>query len=104
VQVTVQNTGKVAGEEVIQLYVSSGKSGTNIPVCSLKGFKRIMLKSGENKKIVFELNSLDFGYTNAKGEKVVSEGEYFISVGGGQPLAKSLKDKSVIKSAIKIEN
>jgi len=49
VTVKVQNTGKMAGDEVAQLYVSNLRASVPVPVKALKGFKRIYLNPGESK-------------------------------------------------------
>jgi beta-glucosidase len=50
-KVTVKNTGKVAGDEVAQFYAGFSKSKVDRPVKSLRGFKRVSLKSGESKTV-----------------------------------------------------
>jgi beta-glucosidase len=55
VSIEVTNTGKVKGEEVVQLYVNANNDTTSIK--SLKGFNRIMLEPGETKKVTFNINS-----------------------------------------------
>ena len=102
VHVNVQNTGKVMGDEVVQLYVSSSVRDENTPIRSLKGFERISLKPGEKKTVLFELDALEVGFFNKQGEKEVKSGNYYISVGGGQPFVNNLKDKNVLNTKIQI--
>ncbi len=85
VEVKVRNTGLIEGEEVVQLYVSDEKGSTPRPVRELKGFRRIKLAAGEEKKIVFELNREDFSMINDRGERVIEPGWFTISIGGKQP-------------------
>ena len=86
VTATVTNTGKKAGDEVAQLYITHPQDGNRIiPICSLKGFKRIHLNPGESKTINFELTPHDLSLTNSEGNWVVNAGEMSIFVGGGQP-------------------
>lgn len=86
VVVWVKNTGDKAGDEVIQLYVVHPQNGNErIPICSLKGFKRIHLKAGEQKKICFTLSPEDFALTDIKGNLIEKAGDVELFVGGGQP-------------------
>src|SRR5215213_4545836 len=57
--VRVRNTGKLDGEEVIQLYVSAADTKLQAPVRALKGFTRIFLKAGESKMVRFDLRPED---------------------------------------------
>jgi beta-glucosidase len=80
----VTNTGKKDGEEVIQLYVSPGKTGEQL-IRSLKGFKRIFLKAGESKLVSFNLSQQDFSVNDNSGKSKLIAGKATISIGGGQP-------------------
>ena len=60
VEVTVTNTGKADGKEIVQLYVSDRESSVIRPVKELKGFEKVSLKAGESKKVVFSLDSRAF--------------------------------------------
>jgi beta-glucosidase len=97
VSVTVKNTGKVAGDEVAQLYVSNlDKSLTNA-IHSLKGFKRVYLNPGESKTLDFTLNPSDFSGPASENGKMYSR-KFEISVGGGQPQYKRNESlKSIIQ-------
>lgn len=86
VEVEVKNTGRREGEEVVQLYVSNSNDKFRTPIRSLKGFKRIGLKSGESRKVVFNLQSEDLKVVDKNGYSVPMSGDIQISVGGGQPL------------------
>jgi beta-glucosidase len=82
--VTVSNTGKVAGDEVVQLYLSF-PNVAGAPLRALRGFKRIHLNAGESQKISFELKDRDLSMVTEAGEPIIAEGEYSVSIGGGQP-------------------
>ena len=82
VSVDITNTGKVKGDEIVQLYVSDKKCSVERPVKELKAFKRITLKPGETKTVKFALKDDAFAYydVNKKGW-VVEPGKFDILVG-----------------------
>ena len=75
VSVTVTNTGELDGEEVAQLYVSCKNTDIDVPIRSLKGFKRVFLKAGESKRINFTVKAEDLGYVGVSGELIIDPGE-----------------------------
>jgi beta-glucosidase len=82
--VTVTNTGKVAGDEVVQLYISF-PDVKGAPIRALRGFQRVHLDPGKSQTAHFELKGRDLGMVTEAGEPIIAEGQYKISVGGGQP-------------------
>ena len=85
VKVTVTNTGKREGDEVVQLYLKDEKASTLRPVRQLEGFERISLKPGESKVVEFTLQPRQFSMINNKNKRVIEPGYFTISVGGKQP-------------------
>jgi len=85
VSVKVTNTGKVAGEEVVQLYLSDEKASSPRPIRQLEGFERIMLKPGESKVVEFTLEPPQLSIINDENLRVIEPGWFTISVGGKQP-------------------
>jgi beta-glucosidase len=83
-EVTVTNTGKKAGDEVAQLYLSF-PDVPGAPLRALRGFQRVHLEPGASQKLRFELKSRDLSMVTEAGEPIVAEGKYTISIGGGQP-------------------
>lgn len=83
-EVTVANTGAVAGDEVVQLYLSF-PSVPGAPLRALRGFKRVHLDAGQTLRVHFSLSPRDLGMVSEAGEPMVAEGKYSISIGGGQP-------------------
>lgn len=81
VAVDVKNTGKIAGKEVVQLYVSDIESSMTRPVKQLKRFKKIELKAGEQYTAHFQLNKSDLSYHNEQMKLIFESGEFGISVG-----------------------
>ena len=88
VTVTVTNTGNVAGEEVVQLYLKDEEASTPRPICQLEGFSRIFLQPGESKLVEFELEPCQFSIIGSDETRVIEPGWFTVSVGGGQPGTK----------------
>ena len=82
--VTVTNTGKVAGDEVVQLYLKF-PDVKGAPHIALRGFQRIHLEPGASQKVHFELKNRDLGMVTEDGNPIIAQGDYTISIGGGQP-------------------
>ncbi|THU41475.1 glycosyl hydrolase [Niastella caeni] len=85
VSVRVTNTGKLAGDEVVQLYVANQNTSITTPLRALKGFKRIALKPSESKVVSFMVSPGDLTYVDANGKQLPLTGNVQISVGGSQP-------------------
>lgn len=88
-ELTVRNSGKVAGDEVVQLYLTHQGSGADTPLYSLKDFKRINLASGASQKIEFTITPDMMKLVNDKGQSVLVSGDIKVSVGGSLPSARS---------------
>jgi beta-glucosidase len=82
--VTVTNTGKIPGDEVVQLYLKFPPI-KGAPLIALRGFERIHLDPGASQKVHFELKQRDLGMVSEDGNPMIAPGDYTISVGGGQP-------------------
>ena len=82
--VTVTNTAKLAGDEVVQLYLKFPDIA-GAPIRALRGFQRIHLDPGASQKVDFHLNQRDLSMVTEGGNIIVTQGKYTISVGGGQP-------------------
>jgi beta-glucosidase len=82
VAVTVRNTGRRAGDEVVQLYLHDVVSTVTRPVQELKGFRRVSLKPGEAKKIEFVLTADELSLVDEHMKRVVEPGRFEIMVGG----------------------
>jgi beta-glucosidase len=83
-EVTVTNTGHAAGDEVAELYLSF-PSVPGAPLRALRGFQRVHLEPGTAQKLRFELKPRDLVMVTEAGEPIIAEGDYSISIGGGQP-------------------
>lgn len=82
--VTVTNTGKRDGDEVAQVYLSF-PNVAGAPLRALRAFKRVHLRPGESQKLRFELQERDLSMVSEAGDPMIAEGQYSVSVGGGQP-------------------
>jgi beta-glucosidase len=101
VSVNVKNNGKLAGDEVVQLYLSNLSSSVPVPIRALKGFKRIHLNPGESKTVTFKIVPEAFSVINEQNKRVIEPGIFEIAVGGCQPRAgKEVKEPGILKAGI----
>ena len=82
--ITVTNTGKAAGDEVVQLYLKF-PDVAGAPIRALRGFQRVHLEPNASQKVEFHLDPRDLSMVTDLGDIVVAQGKYTISTGGGQP-------------------
>jgi beta-glucosidase len=88
---TVTNTGGMASEEVVQLYLTHPqKAGTQVPRYALKGFQRVRLAPGASTTVKFTLTPEMLALVNAQGQLVAPSGPVTVWVGGSLPSARSL--------------
>jgi len=83
----VTNTGKLAGDEVAELYLlppHEGNGGLS-PNLQLEGFTRIHLLPGQTRQVTFKLSPRQLSEVDAQGVRSVQPGKYMLSVGGSQP-------------------
>ncbi len=92
VSVDVENAGQLAGDEVVQLYLTDIEASVLVPIRSLKGFQRIHLKPGEKKTVRFVLAPEQLSLIDANGNRVVEPGMFEAAVGGKQPGFKAPAD------------
>ncbi|MBV8513941.1 MAG: glycoside hydrolase family 3 C-terminal domain-containing protein [Acidobacteria bacterium] len=88
VEATVTNKGKLAGDEVAELYLSFPKVA-GAPNIALRGFQRVHLDPGASQKVQFTLDPRDLSIVTESGAVNVTEGDYVLYVGGGQPHANA---------------
>jgi len=93
ISVDVANYGTLAGDEVVQLYVThSGVPGA--PRRALAGFQRIHLNAGERKSVTFQLAERQLGIVDEEGKHRIVPGVVSVWVGGGQPVSRAGLPKS----------
>ena len=81
VLVEVTNTGKVAGDEVVQMYIRDCISSVTRPVKELKGFQRLTLKPGETQTVSLDITPEHLAFYDIDMDYVVEPGEFKIMVG-----------------------
>ena len=80
-EVTVTNTGKVAGKEVVQMYLQDVVGSTTRPLRELKGFEKISLEPGESKTVTFEITPELMSHYNSDLVLVAEPGEFVVYIG-----------------------
>jgi len=80
--VTVENTGSVAADEVVQLYTRDLFGSTTRPVKEMQDFRRVTLAPGERQQVTFTLNTDQLAFHNPALQRVVEPGAFHLMVGG----------------------
>jgi beta-glucosidase len=84
IDVDVENSSKLQGDEVAELYLDfAGQPGA--PRVALRGFQRVRLSPGETRHLHFDLTPRDLSWVNPEGSRVLAAGSFHVFVGGGQP-------------------
>jgi len=81
VSVTVTNTGKRAGDQVVQMYIHHPVSSVVQPVLALKGFQRIHLEPGASQKVTFEVGPEQLSILDVNMQRVVEPGKVDVLIG-----------------------
>jgi beta-glucosidase len=92
-KITVTNTGKVEGKEVVQLYTRDVVGSLTRPVKELKGFQKINLKPGESREVTFTLTAEDLKFYNAALQYVAEPGDFQLFIGTNSRDLKSAEFK-----------
>jgi len=79
--VTVKNTGRRKGDEVVQLYLHDPVASISQPVRRLRGFERVTLDPGGSRTVTFTLDKSDFGFYDNRGRFVVEPGRIDVYAG-----------------------
>lgn len=79
--VTLRNTGKYDGEEVVQLYIKDLVGSITRPVKELKGFQKVFLKPGESKVVTFTVSEEDLKFYNNDLKFVAEPGDFTLFIG-----------------------
>ena len=81
VSVAITNTGKVFGEEIVQVYVSDRVASLIRPILELKDFQKIGLNPGETKTLLFSINKEKLSFYNDKLEYIAEPGMFDLKIG-----------------------
>lgn len=97
INVTITNSGKKDGDEIVQMYIHDLVSSVTQPVKELKGFKRVSLKSGESKTISFDITPDKLSVWDLEMKNRIEAGDFEIMIGN------SSADKDLQKVILKVE-
>jgi beta-glucosidase len=89
VSVDVRNTGRMKGDEVVQLYIRDDQASVTRPVKELKHFKRVTLEPGARTTVTFEVKPSDLWFWNIDMKRVVEPGTFTLSAGPNSADLKS---------------
>ena len=90
----ITNTGNLAGDEVVQLYIRDELASLARPVMELKSFERIHLKPGESKTVSFEITPEALQMYDINMKKVVEPGDFRIMIGAS---SKDIRLRGILK-------
>ncbi|MFO7371391.1 MAG: beta-glucosidase BglX [Bacteroidales bacterium] len=90
VTVAITNTGKLAGEEVVQLYIQDPAASVSRPVRELRNFRKIMLQPGETKEVSMEVTTNDLSFYNSSLDYCWEPGDFMVYVGANSRDAKGV--------------
>ena len=94
--VKVKNTGSMAGDEIVQLYINDQVSSVTRPVKELKGFKRIHLDVGEEKEVTFKINKKMLMFYDVNMKKIIEPGMFTVMIG------PSSRDETLLKGTFQV--
>ena len=103
VSVEVVNTGKMAGEEVVQLYLSHREMAEEAPLCALKKFMKIKLKPNERRTVSFVLSPRELAFVDLAGEIRQDAGTLKVFVGGVCPSAPQRFTQGILSASLQIQ-
>ena len=100
----VKNTGKVAADEVAQIYLSPADKSQQIRPIQLQGFARVSLKPGESKKISVKMYTEQLGYYTNDGQRQwnIQPGKYIIKIGASSQDIKLQQEINLSGEAVKM--
>jgi beta-glucosidase len=99
--VSVKNTGRRAGEEVVQLYLRDDVASRTPPVMTLRGFSRVALAPGTSREVTFTLDQEDLALLDANFQRVLEAGTYKVLVGGSSGALQSAQFTLTAGKALK---
>ena len=91
VRVSVTNSGRMVGTEVVQLYLRDDVSSATRPVRELRGFQRVTLAPGESRVVDFAIDARDLAFHDAGMRRVVEPGTFTVFVGNSSAATQSAR-------------
>jgi beta-glucosidase len=92
VSVEIENTGRRAADEVVQLYLTDVEASVPVPIRTLAGFQRVALAAGERRDVSFAILPRQLAVFDDAGRSTIEPGVFRVSVGGKQPDQRGLAD------------
>lgn len=89
VLVQVKNSGSIAGEEVVQMYLTDMEASGRSPFYSLRGFKKVFLEPGESKPVQFQIKPEYLMHVTEEGEEIYEPGKFRVTIAGSAPGRRS---------------
>ena len=83
--VTVRNVGNVAGDEVVQLYLTDVEASVRTPISALKGFRRVHLKPAQRREVAFMITPEMMSLVDENGDSRLEPGQFRVTIGGCSP-------------------
>lgn len=99
IQLTIQNTGTIDGDEVVQLYIRDVYASMTRPVKELAGFKRVSLQAGEKKTIVFMVQASQMAFLDREMKWKIEKGNFEIQIGGSSEDIRLKEEITVLRDA-----
>ncbi|MBP7463140.1 MAG: fibronectin type III-like domain-contianing protein, partial [Bacteroidales bacterium] len=94
VSVNITNTGKIPGDEVVQLYLHDELATVARPVKELKGFRRIHLLPGETQEVSFVIPSEMLAMYDASMKKTIEPGRFSVMIGAS---SKDIRQRTYLE-------
>ncbi|GHT01135.1 glycosyl hydrolase [Bacteroidia bacterium] len=101
VEVKVTNTGKLDGDEVVQLYVSHPDREGLKPLYALKGFERVFIKAGQSQTVKFALSAKELSAVGNKGTLEVNQGTLKLYIGGTSPSKTQAQKLAIVEHELR---
>ena len=87
----VKNTGSVAAEEVVQVYISDLEASVPVPLQRLVAFQRVLLEPGQTQNVTFNLGPETMSLVDDDGQSRLEPGEFRLTIGGCSPGARGVE-------------
>jgi beta-glucosidase len=98
--VTIKNTGRMAGDEVVQLYVRDVLASIARPVQQLRGFKRVTLGPGESTRVSFRLSAAQLAFYDKEGRWLIEPGRIDVMIGASSADVRATGSFEITTAAV----